>query len=79
MNDDQHYCMATVCKAEISKALLMCPRHWSMVPNAMKNAVNRTWRAWRFNLLSPEKVREYQAARREAIAIVDALEAGAPV
>jgi hypothetical protein len=90
MNEGYHYCTVKDCQVEIPRSLLMCKPHWTMVSQKLKNAVNRTWRA--FGLSSPrlrgeayspqgraDTLREYQEARKAAIAFVEALQAGAPV
>lgn len=38
-----HHCHARGCKVDVSPKLLMCPRHWRMVPPDMQRAV---WRAY---------------------------------
>lgn len=85
MNDGNHLCQASACKAEVPQALLMCKDHWSRLPTKLKLEVYRTWR--KFNEASPrlrgdayaaqeraDRLREYQKARKDAIAFVDALE-----
>ena len=38
-----HECPATGCTRDVSIDMLMCPRHWRMVPGAIRAAV---WNAW---------------------------------
>jgi hypothetical protein len=37
-----HKCAADGCKREISIALLMCPRHWKLVPKRIQSLIWRT-------------------------------------
>lgn len=37
-----HKCAADGCKKEISIALLMCGRHWKLVPRQLQRAIWRT-------------------------------------
>ena len=85
MNDGMHYCQAKSCKVEIPRVVLMCRSHWVLVPNPLKNAVNRTWRALNAALRSTvltahdkaQALRDYEATRAEAIhavAVIEALE-----
>lgn len=39
-----HHCHAAACKRLIPPAMLMCYRHWKMVPRALQLAVWRTYR-----------------------------------
>jgi len=82
MNDGMHYCQAKSCTLEIPRVVLMCRPHWAMVPNPLKNAVNRTWRALNVALRSTvltahdkaQALRDYEAARAEAISAIAVLE-----
>jgi hypothetical protein len=40
-------CHLPLCEARIGRGQLMCREHWFMVPLAQRQAVNRTWRAYR--------------------------------
>jgi hypothetical protein len=87
-----HTCPVKDCPKLMPHALLMCGPHWQMVPQKLKNGVNRSWKA--FNETSPsfaeatgraydvqsraDRLREYQAARRAAVDAVEASLAGAP-
>jgi hypothetical protein len=39
-----HECPASLCTEQIGPGLLICPRHWRLVPAAVRRAV---WIAWR--------------------------------
>ena len=39
-----HECPAPVCTERIDPDMLMCPRHWYLVPKPLRKAV---WIAWR--------------------------------
>lgn len=36
---EPHYCHATNCTRQVQPRFLMCPKHWKMVPMALKDAV----------------------------------------
>jgi hypothetical protein len=38
-----HDCPATGCPERVGHEMLMCPRHWYMVPGVIRSAV---WKAW---------------------------------
>jgi hypothetical protein len=38
-----HECPADGCTASVDITMLMCPKHWYMVPKPLRAAV---WRAW---------------------------------
>jgi len=38
-----HECPANGCTAPVDITMLMCSKHWYMVPKPLRNAV---WRAW---------------------------------
>ena len=40
----KHHCHAATCGAHVKPELLMCARHWRMVPSEIQQAV---WRAYR--------------------------------
>jgi TRAP-type C4-dicarboxylate transport system substrate-binding protein len=73
MANDFHRCAC--CTKPIRRWLLMCPRHWSMVPKAERDAVTDTWseyqRASR-GTYSAQQRRAYAEARDRAIAAVQA-------
>lgn len=39
-----HHCHAAACKRSVPPEMLMCYRHWKMVPRALQLAVWRTYR-----------------------------------
>lgn len=39
-----HTCHAIGCNVEVPARLLMCPRHWRLVPVVLKDAVWKTYR-----------------------------------
>lgn len=43
---DKHTCPIAGCGTRIFAGLLMCRRHWGLVPRVLKDEVNRTWRAF---------------------------------
>ncbi len=67
-----HLCHAKGCHARVEPRLLMCPRHWRMVPAKLQADVWRTYRAGQEIDKSP--TREYLAAARAAIEAVAAKE-----
>lgn len=42
--EQPHYCHAKGCRTEVPPKLLMCARHWRMVPRSLQQAVWRTYR-----------------------------------
>ncbi len=40
----QHFCHAIGCKIEVPPEMLMCRRHWYMVPKSIRD---RVWAAYR--------------------------------
>lgn len=61
-------CAAKLCEAEVKPSMLMCKRHWFMVPKRIRD---RVWRAWR-GLRSdrPHSQAEYDQAVLEAVQAV---------
>lgn len=55
-------CPIPGCTMKIPRDLLMCPRHWAVVPNRLQMAVYRTYRAGH--------ARTYLQARAAAIASI---------
>ena len=43
MREALHTCCAPACKARIAKRYLMCPYHWSRVPEPLREAVADAW------------------------------------
>jgi hypothetical protein len=75
MVDPVHTC--AVCPRAIQRGLLMCARHWRMVPAAIQADVYRTYKAWGKAPLAGSLAlrREYLKARQAAI---DAVKPTAP-
>jgi hypothetical protein len=63
-----HHCHAWQCGKHVPRALLMCRRHWFMVPAALRAKVWATYRRGRERDKRPS--REYLAAAIEAVAAV---------
>ena len=60
-----HECPAPVCTERIDPDMLMCPRHWHVVPKPLRKAV---WIAWRHGAGAGSPA--HRAAMRAAIAAV---------
>ncbi|NEQ26709.1 MAG: hypothetical protein F6K28_48315 [Microcoleus sp. SIO2G3] len=68
-----HKCHAEGCEALVPTHLLMCHRHWRMVPPQIQSAVYLGWRVQK-NQLQP--VEGYVKARSAAIEAVKEVEGG---
>ena len=69
-----HRCHAVGCAIEVDPGLLMCKRHWFMVP---KNLRREVWRLYgKGQELRKDPSREYLAAAKDAVAAVDEAEHG---
>jgi hypothetical protein len=67
-----HRCHAIGCDVEVHPSLLMCRRHWFMVPKPLRKDV---WRLYQKGQeVTKEPSREYLAAAKAAIAAVAACE-----
>jgi hypothetical protein len=71
-----HTCHANACGAHCRPEHLMCPKHWSMVPEASKAAVLRHYRPGQCNDMRPSS--EWIAAAKRAVLLV-AIAEGAPM
>lgn len=69
MRDPSHPC--AVCAKAIRPGLLMCSRHWNLVPRKEQQAVYRTWAGLQ-GARNREALSEYSKARDAAVAIVNA-------
>ncbi len=67
-----HHCHAIGCEVEVPPRMLMCARHWRMVPRPQQQAVWRHFRSGQEADKRPSK--EYLIAARTAIEAVAALE-----
>lgn len=71
----KHTCHAEGCTRVVPPRLLMCPRHWGMVPPALQAAV---WRHYRPGQETDKRpTREYLDAAHAAIRAVAEREHGA--
>ena len=76
MRPDTHYCPAPGCALRVPNHKLMCPNHWSLVPEKLRLEVLRTWNALLGNSeLQP--VLDYRLARQEAVDFVIRILGGA--
>lgn len=63
-----HKCHAVGCEREVPPAMLMCARHWRLVPGRLKLQVLRHYR--KGQEISKNPSREYLEAARSAIEAV---------
>ena len=69
---DAHTCHAEGCNVRVPPKLLMCRRHWFMVPPMLRREVWRLYRPGQERDKNP--TREYLVAARESIDAVAQLE-----
>lgn len=69
----EHRCHAKGCRERVEPKLLMCPKHWRMVPKKLQAEVWRTYRAGQE--IDKRPTREYLDAANAAIKAVAAKEA----
>ncbi|HEY9617697.1 MAG TPA: hypothetical protein V6C64_12685 [Microcoleaceae cyanobacterium] len=62
-----HKCAAKDCPINVPPHLLMCLRHWTMVP---QNIQTQVYQGWRRQQRSPKRVEQYWQARQSAIGAV---------
>lgn len=74
MGERKHTCHARRCTVAVPPTMLMCRKHWFMVPPAIRSRVWRHYRDGQCNL-SPPPSEEWHKAADEAIAAVAAKEA----
>lgn len=67
-----HHCHAVGCDETVPPKMLMCPKHWRMVPKKLQQAVWRTYRLGQEITKNPSP--EYLAAAKAAIAAVQKAE-----
>lgn len=72
MNDTTHTCHAHGCSAAVPPELLMCRRHWRLVPTPLKRAVWRFFRPDQEIRKNPSE--DYLAAAANAINAVAEIE-----
>lgn len=68
----EHLCHAVDCHVPVSPALLMCKRHWRMVPRGMQNQVWKHYRKGQEDTKDPS--RDYLRVAMKAIRYVAELE-----
>ena len=67
-DDQSHRCHAIGCPTHVHPRLLMCGKHWRMVPRALKAAVWSAYRAGQERDKKPSQA--YREAARDAIMAV---------
>lgn len=71
-----HHCHATDCQIEVPPEMLMCKRHWFMVPYMIRT---RVWRAYRHGQCDDMQVtHEYCEAAKAAVITVARKEGKTP-
>lgn len=70
---EPHLCHAKGCKVRVPRRMLMCRKHWFMVPRDLQAAVWATYVDGQENRMDPTP--EYLAAAKAAIDAVAAKEA----
>lgn len=70
-----HHCHAKLCKTRCRPQLLMCPKHWRMVPATLQRRVYATYRRGQCDDMRPSL--DWHEAADAAIASV-ALQEGCP-
>lgn len=63
-----HSCHATACKDEVPPVMLMCLKHWRMVPKALQKAVWDNYRHGQCDDLKPS-AKYCEAAKAAVIAV----------
>ncbi len=61
----KHYCHAYKCQTEVPPEMLMCRRHWGMVPSKLKSRVKKEYQ--RGQCETRQVSVEWLKAAREAI------------
>jgi hypothetical protein len=67
-----HHCHATGCTVPTAREMLMCRRHWFMVPKALRARVWATYRAGQCEDMTPSH--DYCEAAKAAVLAVAQLE-----
>lgn len=73
---EPHHCHATGCRVAVRPQLLMCIRHWRLVPPDLQRAVWRHYRPGQCDDKRPSP--DWLSAARAAIDAVAALESPKP-
>lgn len=68
MTQNPDACPVGTCASSRRAGQLMCPRHWSRVPQHLQREVYRTWRAWRQDLADADAMLAYRSASDAAVA-----------
>lgn len=63
-----HHCHATDCQASVPPEMLMCRRHWFMVPRPLRNRVWSTYRPGQCDDMNPSA--DYCRAAKAAVVAV---------
>ncbi len=71
-----HRCHADGCEVPVRPSLLMCRRHWFMVPKPLRDAIWATYRPGQEHDKRPSP--EYLETMKEAIRVVAAKEGRRP-
>jgi hypothetical protein len=67
-----HHCHATGCKTHTAPELLMCRKHWKLVPKALQLAVWNTYRQGQCEDMSPSRAWcEAADAAIQAVALIE--------
>jgi len=64
-------CPAPDCTSDVDVGVMMCHQHWSKVPAGVRDAVTRTYAAWKANRADVATFRAYRAAVDAAVLAVD--------
>lgn len=67
-------CPVDDCTVQIPNSMLMCKTHWGSLPQDLKTAVNRAWRARQAARSSGRAMRDHMQACEDAIAHVEGRE-----
>lgn len=70
----EHTCHAYKCGRRVDPAMVMCTRHWFMVPKRLRDIIWRTYR--RGQEITKDPSHEYMVAQRGAVWAVFVLEGG---
>jgi len=65
-----HHCHATACKTEVPPEMLMCRKHWYMVPRELRMRVWATYRRGQCDDWKPSGA-YCEAAKAAVIAVAD--------